>query len=146
MLTRIITDLRTYNIGDFLYSAWIGCMIYLTGGKDEVITGLLLFMLFDYITGLFKGYRKKNLNSKIATYGILKKVVIMIIVAMSNRIDIIFHLTDKALNCRFVVVCFYLGSEGLSILENAVLIGVPVPSKLKKILEQCKNEIIEQIK
>lgn len=140
MITKLVSDLTNINIGDILYSLSIGAMIYLIGGKDDILTGLLLFMIFDYITGWIKAIKNKDLNSKKAVYGILKKFVILIIVAMSNRLDIIFHLTEKGLNCRFVVICFYIGSEGLSILENATLIGVPVPVKLKKILEQCKNE------
>ncbi len=140
MLAEIIGDLTKLNLGDILYSSAIGVMIYLIGGADDAILGLLLFMLLDYLTGLMKGYKNKNLNSKVATYGIMKKMAILIIVVMSNRLDIIFHLGYKAINCRFIVICFYIGSEGLSILENATLIGVPVPVKLKKILEQCKEE------
>lgn len=140
MINRIITDLININLGDIIYSMSIGTMLYLVGGKDEAITGLLLFMLLDFITGLMKGIKNKNLNSKMASFGIMKKIAILIIVIMGNRMDLIFHLVDKSINCRFIVICFYLGSEGLSILENITLMGVPVPVKLKKILEQCKDE------
>ena len=139
MLAEIIGDLTKLNLGDILYSSAIGVMIYLIGGADDAILGLLLFMLLDYLTGLMKGYKNKNLNSKVATYGIMKKMAILIIVVMSNRLDIIFHLGYKAINCRFIVICFYIGSEGLSILENATLIGVPVPVKLKRSLNSARK-------
>lgn len=140
MINKLITDLSNINLGDILYSISIGTMVYLIGGTDDAIIGLFLFMLLDYITGIMKGIKNKNLNSKIASYGIIKKVAILIIVVMGNRLDCIFHLVDKTINCRFIVICFYLGNEGLSILENVTLMGVPVPAKLKKILEQCRDE------
>ena len=73
MIAKLVSDLTNINIGDILYSLSIGAMIYLIGGKDDILTGLLLFMIFDYITGWIKAIKNKDLNSKKAVYGILKK-------------------------------------------------------------------------
>lgn len=142
-ISDVFNEILKINVGDIVYTTATGTLIFFIGGVDNVFIGLLSFMLFDYVTGWIKACKLGNLDSRVARYGITKKALILIVVAMSNIVDIIMHTTTMSVNCRFVIICFYIGNEGLSILENVALMGVSVPNKLKKVLEQYKNEEVK---
>lgn len=143
VVSEVLSEITKINFGDIIYTTTTGTLIFFIGGVDNAFIGLLSFMLFDYVTGWIKAYKAGNLNSQVARYGITKKALILIVVAMSNIVDIIMHTTTMSVNCRFIIICFYIGNEGLSILENVALMGVSVPNKLKKVLEQYKNEEVK---
>lgn len=109
---------------------------YFLGGFDALLVTLLLFMIIDYITGVLDAISNKRLSSSVGFKGICKKVIILLMVTIANRIDITLGLQE----IRYVVISFYLANEGISIIENASLLGVPIPQKLEDILEQLKNE------
>ena len=112
----------------------------LFGGLDAMLIALLVFVVFDYITGIIAAIIKGNLSSKVGFSGLLKKVVILIIVAVAHTIGQALGFSE----IRSLVTGFYIANEGLSILENAGRIGVPLPQKLLDVLEQLKsNEDIE---
>lgn len=143
IISDVTSELLKINIGEMIYTFITGMMIFAVGGVDDVFVGLLTFMIFDYATGVIKGAKQTGLNSQVARAGVVKKFMILVVVAMSTRLDIILGMDTRGINCRYVIICFYIGTEGLSILENIALMGVPVPNKLKKILEQAKERKIE---
>lgn len=118
-----------------IYTSWVSLMIYLVGGFDVLFRALLIMMALDYVTGLIKGYKNKNINSKSAYKGFWKKIVVLIIVVGANQMDMIL----QGMGIRTLVLMFYVATEFLSIIENASVLGVPIPSKLKDALEQCKE-------
>ena len=113
---------------------WIG---YFVGGVDGLMTALLIFMALDYITGLMCAIADKKLSSAVGFRGICKKVLILMLVGVANIMDV--HVIGTGSALRGAVVCFYLANEGLSLLENAAHIGLPVPEKLKDVLAQLHN-------
>lgn len=142
------------------HTGWISLMIYLVGGFDTLFKALLIMMALDYLTGLIKGYKKKNINSKTAYKGFLKKIVALMVVMWARQMDIVFHHVGvqtleassqlssivKNIDIRTLVLLFYVSTESLSIIENAAALGVPIPEKLKSALEQCRdNKKAEEI-
>ena len=94
-------------------------------------------MVLDYITGLMCAVMDKKLSSAVGFRGICKKVLILMLVGVANIMDV--HVIGTGSALRGAVVCFYLSNEGLSLLENAAHIGLPVPERLKNILAQLHN-------
>ena len=113
---------------------WIG---YFLGGKDGMLIALVIFMALDYITGLMCAIMDKKLSSAVGFKGICKKVLILMLVGVANILDI--HVVGQGSALRGAVIAFYLSNEGLSLLENAAYIGLPIPDKLREILEQLHN-------
>jgi len=110
---------------------WIG---YFVGGIDGLMTALLVFMILDYVTGLMCAIADKQLSSRIGFRGIFKKILIVMLVGVAHIVDLYVVKSGNAL--RSAVVCFYLSNEGVSLLENASHIGLPVPDPLKNALAQ----------
>lgn len=111
---------------------------YLVGGWNDLIEALVFAMCFDYVSGILAAYINPNimLDSRIGCKGIGKKVMILLLVATA-------HFTDQATNQQIIknaVIWFFLGNEGLSIIENAAKAGIPIPNKLKTSLEQLSTE------
>ena len=113
---------------------WLGFFI---GGMDGLMIALVIFMILDYITGIMGAIIDHKLSSEEGFRGIFKKMLIVILVGVANIVDINVIGTGSAL--RGAVICFYLSNEGLSLLENAAHIGLPIPEKLKDILAQLHN-------
>ena len=113
---------------------WIG---YFLGGKDGMLIALVVFMALDYITGLMCAIMDKKLSSAVGFKGICKKVLIFMLVGVANILDV--HVVGQGSALRGAVIAFYLSNEGLSLLENAAYIGLPIPDKLREILEQLHN-------
>lgn len=112
-------------------------LVYLIGGFDEILITLVCFMVLDYITGMIASYREKTWNSEKGSTGLLKKCTIIILVIMATFLDRSLS-SDHIF--RSVVICFYIANEGLSILENAGRIGIPIPKRLLDALEQLSND------
>ena len=116
-----------------------GIVSGIVGGFDTLFVILCLLMLIDYITGIMKGIYNKNLDSRVGLFGILKKLVIVLIVVVAVCIDKLFILKGVEYEfIRDIVIMFYIINEIISIIEN-VGVFVPVPKKIKNILEQLKN-------
>ena len=101
------------------------------------IYALITFVVIDYITGVMCAIVSKNLSSEIGFKGLFRKVLIFMLVGIANVIDMQIIGAGSAL--RVAVIFFYLSNEGISILENAAFLGVPIPDELKKVLKQIKN-------
>ena len=119
-------------------AAICGIVGFLYGKADGLIYALLAFIILDYITGLTVACINKNLSSEVGFKGIAKKVIILLLVAVGNILDI--YILGGGAVCRSTVIGFYLANEGISILENAGNLGIPLPKKLISVLEQLKND------
>lgn len=108
----------------------------LLGGWDMGLQVLVLFMIMDYMTGISRAYKDKELSSAVGIDGILKKIMILFIVAVAVGID---NVTGANGIIRQASIWFYIGMEGISIMENAARIGVPIPEKIKDALLQIKD-------
>lgn len=114
-------------------------MGWFLGGLDGFLYALIAFVVIDYITGVLCAIIDKNLCSKIGAKGIIKKILIFALVGVGHILDTYIlgfaGNTDGSV-LRTAVIFFYLSNEGISILENAAHIGLPIPEKLKDVLKQ----------
>jgi len=125
-------------------AAGVGTFFTWCFGSWEIgLKALFLFMVMDYITGLMCGTKEKNLSSEIGFNGLKKKFTILIILILAVMLD---RLIGQGWVFRTLVIWFYIGIEGLSILENAVRLGVPFPQQLKDVLVQLKDGNKKEIK
>lgn len=113
---------------------WIGWFL---GGCDGLLVALVIFVIIDYITGFMCAIVDHRLSSEVGFRGICKKVVIFLLVGIAQILDVNVIKTGSIL--RTAVIFFYLSNEGVSILENAAHLGLPIPEKLKTILEQLHD-------
>ena len=123
-----------------LIGGWWG---YFLGGLDGLLIALIIFMVLDYITGLMCAVIDKKLSSAVGFRGICKKVLILMLVGLANVIDM--HVVGTGSALRGAVIAFYLSNEGLSLLENAAHIGLPVPEKMKEVLAQLHGRGDDQM-
>lgn len=107
------------------------------GGCDGLIYALCVFVVVDYITGVMCAVSDKKLSSEIGFRGICRKMIIFALVGIANICDV--YIIGEAAIIRTAVVFFYLSNEGISILENSVRLGLPVPQKLRDVLEQLRD-------
>lgn len=126
------------NLLDFFCGGFIGLLGWFFGGLDGFIKVLVTFSIIDYFTGVAVAYYQHNISSRIGLKGILKKCVMFSLVGLAHIIDKNF-LGDTA-TIRTAVVLFYVGNEGISIMENAYTLGVPFPKALQKHLLQFATE------
>ncbi len=118
---------------------WLG---YFLGGCDGLVLALLLFVVMDYITGIMCAVADKKLSSEVGFKGICRKVLIFMLVGIANILDVQVIGTGSVL--RTAVIFFYLSNEGISLLENAAHLGLPIPEKLKLVLEQLHERSEEE--
>ena len=114
---------------------WLG---YFLGGMDGLLIALLVFVILDYVTGVMRAIADHELSSAIGFKGICRKVLIFALVGVGHVLDT--HVVGTGSALRSAVICFYLSNEGVSLLENASHLGLPVPYKLKAILSQLHNK------
>ena len=113
-------------------------MGWFLGGLDGFLYALIIFVIIDYATGLMAAFIKKELSSETGFKGICKKVAIFCLVGMGHVLDT--QVIGNGSVLRTAVIFFYLSNEGISIIENSAIIGLPVPKKLKDVLEQLHDE------
>ena len=113
---------------------WLG---YFLGGMDGLLIALLVFVILDYVTGVMRVIAEHKLSSAIGFKGICRKVLIFALVGVGHVLDT--HVVGTGSALRSAVICFYLSNEGVSLLENASHLGLPVPEKLKEILSQLHD-------
>lgn len=127
-----------WNIAQLAFTLVGGWLGYFLGGCDGLILALVLFVVADYITGVMCAVTDKKLSSSIGFKGIFRKVLIFMLVGIANIID--FQVIKQGSVMRTAVIFFYLSNEGLSLIENAAHLGLPVPEKLKNVLEQLHDK------
>lgn len=127
-----------WNMCQLAFTAVGGWLGYFLGGCDGLIIALLLFVVIDYITGVMCAVVDRKLSSAVGFKGIFRKVLIFMLVGIANIIDVQVIKSGSVL--RTAVVFFYLSNEGLSLIENAAHLGLPVPDKLKAVLEQLHDK------
>lgn len=113
---------------------WLG---YFLGGCDGLLYALIAFVVIDYITGVMCAINDKTLSSEVGFRGICRKVLIFLLVGIANILDVQVIGTGSVL--RTAVIFFYISNEGVSLLENAAHLGLPVPEKIKTVLEQLHD-------
>lgn len=126
-----------WNLCQFLFTAAGGWLGYFLGGCDGLLLALVLFAVADYITGVMCAVSDKKLSSEVGFKGICRKVIIFMLVGIAHIIDVNVIATGSVL--RTAVIFFYLSNEGVSLLENAGHLGLPIPEKLKIVLEQLHD-------
>jgi len=123
-----------WNVIQLVFTGIGGWLGYFLGGYDGLLYALIVFMVVDYITGVMCAITDKKLSSSVGFKGICRKVLILMLVGIANLLDVQVIGTGAVL--RTAVIFFYLSNEGVSLLENAAHLGLPIPEKLKEILAQ----------
>lgn len=126
-----------WNTIQLTFAAVGGWLGYFLGGCDGLLYALLAFVVIDYITGVMYAIADKNLSSEVGFKGICRKVLIFLLVGIANVLDVQVIGTGSVL--RTAVIFFYISNEGVSLLENAAHLGLPVPEKIKTVLEQLHD-------
>lgn len=126
-----------WNTIQLVFSALGGWIGYFLGGCDGLLYALIAFVVIDYITGVMCAITDKKLSSAVGFKGIFRKVLIFLLVGIANVIDVEVIGTGAVL--RTAVIFFYISNEGVSLLENAGHLGLPIPEKIKTVLEQLHD-------
>lgn len=134
LIVDIIKILRNgITIG---FGSLIAFIFLVTGGQDDAMKVLLILMTVDYLSGVIKAFITCTANSKAGIIGILKKVMIILVIVLAYQLDILF---EGKFAIKTLTIGVFISNEGLSILENASLCGLPIPEKLKKVLVQYQE-------
>ena len=126
-----------WNTAQVIFVAIGGWLGYFLGGCDGLLIALVVFVAVDYVTGVMCAISDKKLSSEVGFKGICRKVLIFLLVGIANILDAQVIGTGSVL--RTAVIFFYLSNEGVSLLENAAHLGLPVPEKIKTVLEQLHD-------
>ena len=123
-----------WNVIQMVFTALGGWLGWFLGGHDGLLYALIAFVVIDYITGMMCAAIDKKLSSEVGFRGIFKKVLIFMLVGVGHIID--EQLIGNGSVLRTAVIFFYISNEGVSLLENSAHLGLPIPKKLKDVLEQ----------
>lgn len=126
-----------WNVIQMVITAIGGWLGYFLGGCDGLLFALMAFVVIDYITGVMCAINDRKLSSEVGFRGICRKVLIFLLVGIANILDVQVIGTGSVL--RTAVIFFYLSNEGVSLLENAAHLGLPVPDAIKAVLEQLHD-------
>ncbi|NBI18414.1 holin [Neglecta sp. X4] len=130
-----------WNTVQFVFTAVGGWLGYFLGGCDGLLIALVVFASVDYITGVMCAINDQKLSSEVGFRGICRKVLIFFLVGIANILDVEVIGTGSVL--RTAIIFFYLSNEGVSLLENAAHLGLPIPKKLKDVLAQLHDRAEE---
>ena len=117
---------------------WLG---YFVGGVDGLMTALLVLMVMDYVTGIMCAVIDRELSSSVGFRGIFKKVLIFVLVGIANILDV--QVIGNGSVLRTAVIFFYISNEGISLLENASHLGLPIPAPIRNVLQQLHDRAEE---
>lgn len=121
------------------WSACIGVLVgEFLGSFDDLLYALVVFVATDYITGVLRAIVEKKLSSAIGFKGICKKVCIFTLVGVANALDT--HIIGSGCVLRSAIIFFYISNEGISIIENATRMGLPVPQKLQDMMHSLRDK------
>lgn len=126
-----------YHMTQMAFTAVGGWLGWYLGGGDGLLYALITFVVCDYITGVLCAIADKKLSSEVGFKGIARKVLIFMLVGIGNIIDV--YVIKQGAVVRTAVIFFYISNEGISLLENAAHLGLPIPGKLKGVLEQLHD-------
>ena len=135
---------KLWNVLSGVFAAiglWLGLFI---GPVNGLLIALIVFVLTDYVTGFASAIVRKELSSSVGFKGLARKVLIFLIVGIANVLDVYVLGANAVL--RTAVILFYMANEGLSIIENAGEIGLPIPKKLRDVLAQLRKKSGEEDK
>ena len=124
---------NSFNAVIVAAGGWLGWYV---GGWDGFLYALVVFVAMDYLTGIMCATADKNLSSEIGAKGIFKKVFIFALVGVAHTIDT--YLISGGGAVRTAVIFFFINNEGISMLENAARLGLPIPPNLKNILKELR--------
>lgn len=125
---------NTIQLAFTAVGGWLG---YFLGGCDGLLFALLAFVVIDYVTGVMCAVADKTLSSAVGFRGICRKVLIFLLVGIAHILDT--HVIGEGSVLRTAVIFFYISNEGVSLIENAAHLGLPIPEKMKDILAQLHN-------
>ena len=126
-----------WNVIQLVFAAIGGWLGWFLGGCDGLLFALIAFVAVDYITGVMCAIVDKNLSSAVGFKGICRKVLIFLFVGIAHILDA--QVIGAGSVLRTAIIFFYLSNEGVSLLENAAHLGLPVPEKLKDVLQQIHD-------
>jgi toxin secretion/phage lysis holin len=126
------------SIMQYIFTGVGGFMGWQFGGFDGFMYALIAFVVIDYLTGVMVAIYKKQLSSEIGFKGIAKKVMIFLLVMVANIVDV--EILKSGAVVRTAVIFFYISNEGISIIENAAKLDLPIPKKLITVLRQIKED------
>lgn len=126
-----------WNTVQMVFTAIGGWLGYFLGGCDGLLYALIAFVVIDYITGVMCAVVDKKLSSTVGFKGICRKVLIFLLVGIANVLDV--QVIGSGSVLRTAVIFFYISNEGVSLLENAAHLGLPVPDRIKTVLEQLHD-------
>ena len=127
---------KIFNAASIAFGVICGVTAKIFGAWDGALWALVVIMALDYVTGIIKAVYTKTVSSETGYKGILKKIVILVVVALANTVT---NLTGGNMAVREVVIMFYIANEGISVLENAAAVSPNMPQKLKDILLQIRG-------
>lgn len=133
-----------WNVIQLAFAAIGGWLGWFLGGCDGLLYVLIAFSVTDYITGVMCAVADRKLSSAIGFRGICRKIIIYLMVGIAHMLDA--YVIGNGSVLRTAAIFFYLSNEGVSLVENAAHLGLPVPMKIKKILEQLHNRAEEGMK
>ena len=133
---------QMWNSIQLAFTAVGGFLGWFLGGVDGFLYALIAFVIIDYITGVLCAIADKKLSSKVGFKGICRKVLIFILVGIGNILDV--YVLGGTGVLRMAVIFFYLSNEGVSLLENAAHLGLPIPERLKTVLEQLHERSTDE--
>lgn len=123
-----------YSYMAAVFGFFIGAML---GGVDRLLTAVLIFMAIDYISGMFCAWKERKLSSRKGLIGLMKKVGMLFLICVGHVLDSMVMGNGAAF--RTMVIFFFIANEGLSILENCGRMGIPIPDKLKDVIENLRE-------
>ena len=126
-----------WNMIQMVFAAVGGWLGYYLGGCDGLLLALVAFAAADYLTGVMCAVSDRKLSSNVGFKGICRKVLIFLLVGIANILDV--HVIGTGSVLRTAVIFFYISNEGVSLLENAAHLGLPVPGRIKAVLEQLHD-------
>lgn len=126
-----------WNTIQAVFTAVGGWLGYFLGGCDGLLIALVVFVTVDYITGVMCTIADRKLSSEVGFKGICRKMLVFLLVGIANILDVQVIGTGSVL--RTAVIFFYISNEGVSLTENAAHLGLPIPEKLKAVLEQLHD-------
>lgn len=126
-----------WNMIQLMFTAVGGWLGWFLGGCDGLLYALIAFVAIDYITGVMCAINDHSLSSEVGFRGICRKVLIFLLVGIANILDV--NVIGAGSVLRTAAIFFYISNEGVSLMENAAHLGLPVPEKIKVVLEQLHD-------
>ena len=131
-----------WNTIQLIFTAIGGWLGYFLGGCDGLVIALVVFAAADYLTGVMCAVSERKLSSEVGFRGICRKVLIFVMVGITNILDV--QVIGNGSILRTAIIFFYISNEGISLLENAGRLGLPIPEKLKMVLKQLHDKSEEE--